>query len=786
MSFLRQLTATEERRLTLLLLSLMAVVYIPFAGNYGMWDPWETHYGEVARQMVERNDWVSLWWPGSPLDKVEFWSKTVFTFWMMAVSMKMFGLDATPAVPAEFTDSWRVEWASRMPFILLSIVTIWSVFSFVRRLAGPRAAVIAAVALGTSSQWVFVTRQAMTDMPFVAPMTIALCLAGTALLGPEEEYGHELARRSFRLWRWSLSRPTGAAWWLFVGLFVLLTLPQLIVVSAQVTMVIHLRSATLRISGVVGMIPWFVAFVGGLLWAMHKRNKRELFLLSGYVLCAVATLAKGPAGVALPAIILVVYLVVAGRASDIFSKLELPLGIVISLATTCPWYHGMLIRHGMGFWNEFIGDNYVHRAAGRHGDRGAVDYYFQWIGYAMFPWSGIGAVATLFSLDSLRRGHPRRGLIGFALVWLLVELTVMTIVGTKFHHYILPALPAVAILIGVFVDDLLTSPNRLRWVMVATLGTAITFICGADLAAFPPRLLWLFNYDYVNMPGTGRPWPVVAEWGDRYEYGSQVLSFAVLAGLATLGLAIWAAISTRKLKGAVQTSDASPSSPHPYRDASAPAERAPAPEKATKPDMLVLTFAAIGIVATIVGITLGPKTDHGAAPTIDPLAWLIPTALMVPSLGMLVYALRDKFSRGAPWLLALVAVVWTGFISDKLLVELSPHWAQKHVIASYFNKRHGPDEPLIAWQLYWRGENFYTKNIIYNSTNPNEKTVFLGDRNSEKMQAFFHAHAGKKVFFIVERVRYESLKNLLPEAARRTMTIEDKTNNKLYLASAQL
>jgi hypothetical protein len=139
------------------------------------------------------------------------------------------------------------------------------------------------------------------------------------------------------------------------------------------------------------------------------------------------------------------------------------------------------------------------------------------------------------------------------------------------------------------------------------------------------------------------------------------------------------------------------------------------------------------------------------------------------------------------WLVGAVAVAWTGFILDKVLIELSPHWAQKHVIASYYQKRKGPEEPLIAWQLYWRGENFYTRNEIYDHTKPqSEKTIFLGDRNVEKMQAYLKAHSGRRVFFLVERVRFEALRGLLPAEARSTLQIVDSSNNKLYLATAQL
>jgi hypothetical protein len=109
------------------------------------------------------------------------------------------------------------------------------------------------------------------------------------------------------------------------------------------------------------------------------------------------------------------------------------------------------------------------------------------------------------------------------------------------------------------------------------------------------------------------------------------------------------------------------------------------------------------------------------------------------------------------------------------------------VIASYYKLRSGPEEPLIAWQMYWRGENFYTKNVIYDHTvDQREKTVFLGDHNAEKMQEYFKSHAGHRIFFIVERTRFEALRALLPEASRAGLHSVDDTNNKIYLGVAQL
>src|SRR3954452_2035238 len=166
-----RLLANPDRRLWAALLLFACLLYFPFAGNYGMWDPWETHYSEVARQMRARGDYVSLWWPGSPQDRNEFWSKPVLTFWLMAIGFAVAGLGGhPPSIPGDFANApfdgemavgWTAEWAVRIPFILCGIVCVWAVWELVRRLAGRRAAVWSVLVLATSSQFFYISRQAM-------------------------------------------------------------------------------------------------------------------------------------------------------------------------------------------------------------------------------------------------------------------------------------------------------------------------------------------------------------------------------------------------------------------------------------------------------------------------------------------------------------------------------------------------------------------------------------------------------------------------------------------------
>ena len=103
-------------------------------------------------------------------------------------------------------DSWRVEWACRLPNIFLSILAIVAVWTLVKRLAGGRAAWWTAAILGTSSQWLLVTRQAMTDLPFVAPMTIALAFAGSRARPDDDAAGAATSRRRPSSLGWCSSR----------------------------------------------------------------------------------------------------------------------------------------------------------------------------------------------------------------------------------------------------------------------------------------------------------------------------------------------------------------------------------------------------------------------------------------------------------------------------------------------------------------------------------------------------------------------------------------------------
>src|SRR5207245_2946710 len=124
------------------------------------------------------------------------------------------------------------------------------------------------------------------------------------------------------------------------------------------------------------------------------------------------------------------------------------------------------------------------------------------------------------------------------------------------------------------------------------------------------------------------------------------------------------------------------------------------------------------------------------------LGFLVPAAGAGLWLGGLLWAAwRERPGRrsvrAAALGLGLLAALWTAWVLDRFLIDLSPHWSQKHAVATYYRLRQGPQEPVIAWYMYWRGENFYTRNQIYDHRIANEeKTVFLGDNNTDRLKAY--------------------------------------------------
>jgi hypothetical protein len=168
------------------------------------------------------------------------------------------------------------------------------------------------------------------------------------------------------------------------------------------------------------------------------------------------------------------------------------------------------------------------------------------------------------------------------------------------------------------------------------------------------------------------------------------------------------------------------------------------------------------------------------------LNFTVPMVIFAAGFAVVTLGLAwRRFQRGALLGVCLAAVAFTYFLLDGFMLKVTPYWTQKNLIAHYYRMRRSPDEKLLVWQMYWRGENFYTQNEIYEGP-PAERTVFLGDRNVENLKSWMEKHRGRRAFLLVERVRWSQVEGMVPPDAKHTLKIVDEGNMKFYLASVDL
>lgn len=413
----------EEKRHLVLLAALAAAIFLPWTGAVGFWDPWETHYGEVARSMIAREDFVHPYW-----ENAYFFSKPILSLWLIALGLLAGGAETgAPGIGV------YAEWGVRSVFALTALGGALVVSLAAARTLGRRAGLWAGVVLVTSPLYFLLARQAMVDMPFVAATSAAIgCLMIAVFSGPRVRDG------------------------------------------------------------------WLYAF---------------------YALAGLAVLAKGFLGIVLPGAAMLGYLLLSGDW-HLLLRLRLFTGALVTALVAGPWLGWMIAFDGKDdesktFFQRFIIHDHFKRAgfdptrghfvAGVHTTTPNTTwvYYVEQLGFGLFPWVAAlpGALAMLLRPrapdDAATRRHKARL---FVLAWAVTSFALFSFAATKFHHYVFPVVPPLAILVGLFMEDLLEEGLRPH-ALALLLGGLLFAMIAHNLVLTPKHLADLFVYNYE------RPYP---------------------------------------------------------------------------------------------------------------------------------------------------------------------------------------------------------------------------------------------------------------------------------------
>ena len=226
-------------------------------------------------------------------------------------------------------------------------------------------------------------------------------------------------------------------------------------------------------------------------------------LLTFYAFLGLATLAKGPAGLVLPLVSLAVFLGVTGRWS-MAARFRPVTGVLVLLAVVLPWYGLCTLANGWGFVEEFLIRHNVERFFTDRYEHPQPFWFFPAVALiGFFPWS-LQLVPSARGL--FRHGDRWRSLAAaqdlFLWLWLLTPLVVFSLSRSKLPGYLLPAAPAMALLIGHQVR-LWLKPDpgeaRPRWFKDFFFYQALCLILtGLVLPLYAPRL----NLPVESMAGT--------------------------------------------------------------------------------------------------------------------------------------------------------------------------------------------------------------------------------------------------------------------------------------------
>jgi 4-amino-4-deoxy-L-arabinose transferase-like glycosyltransferase len=330
---------------SLLLAGFCAFLFFYGLAQFGLIGADEPRYAQVAREMLERRDWIT------PVLGSQPWlEKPPLYYWQAMLAYRIFGVS---------------DWAARLPAALDATFLVLAVYFFLRRFR-PGFELDGALITASSAGIVGYARAASMDMALAAAFSIA-------------------------------------------------------------------------------MLGW---------WAWREGGKKT-FLLVFYGGLALGMLAKGPVALVLAAVVIVLYAAAVRELRLILKMLWLP-GILLFCAIALPWYFAVQMRNPE-FYREFIVEQNLGRfSRNLYHHTEPFWYYLPVTALALVPWTFlvIAAVVQRIRLAWAKRrpaeaaeDDSEKQFGVFACCWLIVPVVFFSVSQSKLPGYILPAIPAGALLL---------------------------------------------------------------------------------------------------------------------------------------------------------------------------------------------------------------------------------------------------------------------------------------------------------------------------------------------------
>ena len=408
-----------KRPLTTVLVASAAMFLINL-GAPALWDVDEAIFSQTAVEMFDRGDWVVPYYNGEV-----FPDKPPFMYWMMMTAFAALG---------------KTELAARVWSALFGIGTVAITYLLARRLFARQIAFWAALILASSLNFTLIARAATPDsmLTFFSTLALAIVVWRSTYPYARTEAGAD-------------SLPDEMFWLPDIG-------PDEVSWSTYAAVYVAMSVGVLVKGPVAIVLPTCVLGLFFLLTRTNSDAQRSWWTWLKDTLNPAAVLAT------------------AWKMRPLTAS-----AILLSIAG--PWYALVGYRTDGAWLSTFFGIHNVGRfLQPMENHRGPVYYYLIAVLIGMFPWSIFAAPTALQALRRIRDWHTWRTPYLLLASWAAVWIGFFTLAGTKLPSYIIPAYPALAIILAGFVHSWLAETESIdrRWIRGA-LGLLAVIGCGVVL-----------------------------------------------------------------------------------------------------------------------------------------------------------------------------------------------------------------------------------------------------------------------------------------------------------------
>ena len=241
-----------------------------------------------------------------------------------------------------------------------------------------------------------------------------------------------------------------------------------LVMASCLGLIVFSRAASFDV--VVTMTTtWSLAF-----FLKHELTRQKWFLVGFYAFIGLSLLAKGLVGIVVPFGVVGSYCLLRRKWPERHVFASLVWGLPVALAVAATWYGPVIAKHGWIFVNEFfIQHHFARYVSNRYHHPQPIYFYPAIILLLALPWTPYLIVASVKARSWVWRGGDSLSIVRvFALAWLTMPIVFFSFSGSKLPGYILPALPAAALLVA----DRIAARNSRSLPLAIFAGTLLTVL----------------------------------------------------------------------------------------------------------------------------------------------------------------------------------------------------------------------------------------------------------------------------------------------------------------------